>query len=226
MSGARFIALMAVAVGVVAVLVGAVYFYQKGRTAQPNLATEQSEPPKPQSEAPAAETPPAKPTSVPSFDVVRIEPTGEGVIAGRAEPGWTVKVESGGAAIAETKADEEGAWSIILDKPLASGDHSLTLRAISPDGTRALISQQPVTVAVGKAEGQAVAQKEPSAAQEPAKDKASPASPGEQQAAGEPKPEQQADKSMSVESQPQPIVPDENAPPRERPEPPVRTPER
>lgn len=232
MSGARFIALMAVAVGVVAVLVGAVYFYQKGRTAlpdaQPKLATEQSEPsrpepPKPQSEAPAAETPPAKPTFVPSFDVVRIEPTGEGVIAGRAGPGWTVKIESGGAAVAETKADEEGAWSVILDKPLAFGDRSLTLRAISPDGTSALVSQQPVTVAVGKAEGQAVTQKEPSAAQEPAKEEASPASPGEQQAtAGEPKPEQQADSSMSVDAQPQPIVPDENPPPRQRPEPPVK----
>jgi LysM repeat protein len=223
MSGARFIALMAVAVGVVAVLLGAVYFYQKGRTTQPKVATEQTEPPKPQGEAPATEAPPAKPTSVPSFDVVRIEPTGEGVIAGRAEPGWTVKIESGGAAVAETKADEEGAWSIVLDKPLGSGDHALTLKAISPDGTRALLSQQPVNVAVGRAEGQAVAQKEPPVAQEPAKEEASPASPGEQQATAEqPKPEQQADSSMSVESQPQPIVPDENHPPRERPEPPVK----
>ena len=138
MSGARFIALMVAAVGVVAVLVGAVYFYQKGRAvppgAQPNVATEQSEPskaepPKPPSEGPAAETAPAKPTAVPSFDVVRIEPTGEGVIAGRAEPGWTVKIESGGAAVAETKADEEGAWSIVLEKPLPAGDNALTLRA-------------------------------------------------------------------------------------------------
>ena len=36
MSGARFIALMAVAVGVVVILVGAVYFYQKGRAVPPN----------------------------------------------------------------------------------------------------------------------------------------------------------------------------------------------
>src|SRR5512135_1631565 len=137
MSGARFIALMVAAVAVVAVLVGAVYFYQKGRAvppgAQPKVATEQSEPskaepPKLPSEVPAAETPPAKPTAVPSFDVVRIEPTGEGVIAGRAEPGWTVKIESGGAAVAVTKADEEGAWSIVLEKPLPAGGDALTLR--------------------------------------------------------------------------------------------------
>ncbi len=232
MSGARFIALMVAAVAVVGVLVGAVYFYQKGRavppSAQPKVATEQSEPskaepPKPPSEAPAAETPPAKPTAVPSFDVVRIEPTGEGVIAGRAEPGWTVKIESGGAAVAETKADEEGAWSIVLEKPLPAGDNALTLRAISPDGTRALISQQPVTVAVGKPEGEAVAQKEPSAAQEPAKEEASPPAPSEQQtAAAEPKPEQQAEASPGIETEPQPIVPDENAPPREKPAPPVK----
>lgn len=232
MSGARFIALMAAAVAVVAVLVGAVYFYQKGRTAPPNaqpkIATEQSEPskaetPKPPSEAPAAEKPPVKPTAVPSFDVVRIEPTGEGVIAGRAEPGWTVKIESGGAGVAETKADEEGAWSIVLEKPLPAGDNALTLRAVSPDGTRALISQQPVTVAVAKPEGQAVAQKEPPAAEEPAKEEASPPAPSEQQtAAAEPKPEQQAEASPGIETQPQPIVPDENAPPREKPAPPVK----
>ena len=232
MSGARFIALMVAAVAVVGVLVGAVYFYQKGRpvapSAQPKVTTEQSEPskaepPKPPSEVPAAETPPAKPTAVPSFDVVRIEPTGEGVIAGRAEPGWTVKIESRGAAVPETKADEEGAWSIVLDKPLPAGDYALTLRAISPDGTRALISQQPVTVAVAKSEGEAVAQKEPSAAQEPAKEEASPPAPSEQQtAAAEPKLEQQAEVSPGIETEPQPIVPDENAPPREKPAPPVK----
>ena len=85
---------------------------------------------------PADSKPESKPTAVPSFDVVRIEPTGDGVIAGRAEPGWTIALESGGNKIAETKVDEEGAWSIVLDKPLSQGDHSLTLRATSPDGTQ------------------------------------------------------------------------------------------
>jgi LysM repeat protein len=112
---------------------------------------------------------------------VRIEGTGEGVIAGRAAPGWTVQVESGGNVIAETKADAEGAWTVVLDKPLPAGDHTLSLKAVSPDGTSALTSQQPVKVAVGEAPGEKAA-----------------ASPEEPKA---------------VEGQPEPVVPDENAPP-------------
>src|SRR5262245_62454394 len=38
---------------------------------------------------------PAEPTVVPTFDVVVIDPSGEGVIAGRASPGWQVSVQSG-----------------------------------------------------------------------------------------------------------------------------------
>ena len=132
------------------------------------------------SPAKPAESKPAesKPTAVPSFDVVRIEPTGDGVIAGRAEPGWTIALEDGGAKIAETKVDEEGAWSIVLDKPLSSGDHSLTLRATSPDGTQGLTGQQPVNVAVGKPEGEAVvAQKETAAPEETKPAETAPAAP-------------------------------------------------
>jgi nucleoid-associated protein YgaU len=36
-----------------------------------------------------------------------------------------------------------------LDKPLAAGDHALSLKITSPDGTRALSSQESVRVAVG-----------------------------------------------------------------------------
>src|SRR5262245_28970955 len=50
--------------------------------------------PKPKMEAPHAASP-AEPTVVPTFDVVVIDPSGEGVIAGRAAPGWQVSVQSG-----------------------------------------------------------------------------------------------------------------------------------
>ncbi len=164
--GSRFIALMAAVLGVIALAMAGVYFYRP-HVASPSVVTGESPSPasgqpKPQSEAKPAESAPLKPTAVPSFDVVRIEPSGEGVIAGRAEPGWSVRVESGSTIVAETRADDqEGAWSIVLDKPLPSGD-SLSLRAISPDGTRALTAQQSVPGAVGKASGAAVAQNEPS----------------------------------------------------------------
>jgi nucleoid-associated protein YgaU len=226
--GSRFVALLVAVIGVIALAAAGIYLYRhhgaapgvEDKVAQGEKPADQPKPGKSQ----PAETAPSKPTSVPSFDVVRIEPTGEGVIAGRAQPGWTVTLESGGTKIAETKADEEGAWSVVLDKPLPAGDHSLELRATSPDGTQALTGQQPVQVAVGKP-SEEVAQKEP-AAQEPAKE-AAPAAPEEQTpaeaAAPEaPKPEQQAEAPQAVPGQPEPVVPDENAPPPERPKPPVK----
>jgi hypothetical protein len=105
--------------------------------------------PKPQVNATGAPTPPSEPTSVPTFDVVVIEPSGEGVIAGRAAPGWQVSVQSEGIKVAEAKADLQGEWSVVLEKPLPAGDHALSLKITSPDGTRALSSQESVRVAVG-----------------------------------------------------------------------------
>ncbi|MET0840885.1 MAG: hypothetical protein ABWX95_01975 [Methyloceanibacter sp.] len=104
--------------------------------------------PKPKPEAPHAASPP---TVVPTFDVVVIDPSGEGVIAGRASPGWQVSVQSGETKVAAATADDQGEWSAVLEKPLAAGDHALSLTITSPDGTRALTSQERVRVEVGTA---------------------------------------------------------------------------
>ena len=198
--GNRFVALVAV-VGIAVLAAAGIYLYQHHGhrpSGDEKMAKSETPPPAPQkpAESKPAESAPAKPISVPTFDIVRIEPTGEGVMAGRAEPGWTISLESDGTKIAETTADDEGAWTIVLEKPLATGDHSLALRATSQEGTQALTAKAPVPVAV--------AQKEPTAPQPP-------------------KPEQQAEvPPQGVEGQPEPVVPDENAPPPERPTPPVR----
>ena len=87
---------------------------------------------------------------MPTFDVVVIEPNGEGVIAGRAAPGWKVSVQSEGTKVAEAKADlpkASGAWC--WTSRCSAGDHALSLKITSPDGTRALSSQESVRVAVG-----------------------------------------------------------------------------
>lgn len=102
--------------------------------------------------ATGAVAPPMKPMAVPSFDVVLVEPSGEGVIAGRAQPGWKVSVESGGIKVAEATADAQGEWSIVLEKPLPPGDNTLSLKTASPDGTSVLTSQDSVPIAVGKKE--------------------------------------------------------------------------
>jgi nucleoid-associated protein YgaU len=118
--------------------------------ARPKASAPAEAPSQPQIAATGEVAPPAKPMTVPSFDVVLVEPNGEGVLAGRAQPGWTVTLESGGTKVAMATADAQGEWSIVLEKPLPQGNHSLSLKTISPDGTRALSSQQTVSVAVAK----------------------------------------------------------------------------
>src|SRR5262245_36025466 len=54
----------------------------------------------------------------PSFDVAYAQPTGGLVVAGRGEPNWVIKLHSNGAALGETKADENGEWVFAPNKPL------------------------------------------------------------------------------------------------------------
>src|SRR5262245_34823498 len=131
--------------------------------------------PKPKPEAPHAASP-AEPTVVPTFDVVVIDPSGEGVIAGRAAPGWQVSVQSGETKVAAATADDQGEWSAVVEKPLAAGDHTLSLTITSPDGTRALTSQERVRVEVGVTTKPSVAtETAPSSAPSRAKAPSSPA---------------------------------------------------
>ena len=96
------------------------------------------------------------PAAGPTFDVVRVEPTGEAVIAGRSEPKASVELLDGNAPIATTKSDDTGAWAIALDKPLAPGPHDLGLRATSADKGAATLSDERVTVAVPEKGGKDV----------------------------------------------------------------------
>jgi nucleoid-associated protein YgaU len=78
----------------------------------------------------------------PSFDIVRAEPDGSVVMAGRAEPGWTVTVDSGGKTIGQAVADPNGEWVIDQTRKLAKGEHSLELRSQNAEGGRTLFSKQ------------------------------------------------------------------------------------
>lgn len=87
------------------------------------------------------------PAATPRFDIVRVEPGGESVVAGRAEPGSVIVLLDGDREIGRATADKSGSWAIILDQPLAPGDHQLGLRAELPDG-RLVLSETVVIVAV------------------------------------------------------------------------------
>ncbi|MDH3231543.1 MAG: LysM peptidoglycan-binding domain-containing protein [Alphaproteobacteria bacterium] len=65
----------------------------------------------------------------PSFDIVRVMPSGETVVAGRAPPGAVVTVYDGGRPIGEVQADSRGEWVLVPDVPLPPGSRELSVSA-------------------------------------------------------------------------------------------------
>lgn len=89
--------------------------------------------------------PPAiAPLALPTFDVVRVEPGGEAVVAGRAAPRSEVTLRSGERSLGQASADADGNF-VILPQTLPPGEHVLSLRARL--GDREVASQQTVTIA-------------------------------------------------------------------------------
>lgn len=147
----------AAAAGVVAVLVGALYWAWPGgseptkagvsspaavqQQAQPNQKDAAAQPP-----AKAAEAKPGDAPIVPSFDLVRVEPNGESVIAGRAAPGATIELFRGDQVHARAVADASGLFAIV-PPALPPGSHQVVLQSIAPDGARQR-SHQTVTVVI------------------------------------------------------------------------------
>jgi hypothetical protein len=85
--------------------------------------------------APAAADQPASATpklTPPSFDVVRINPSGDTVIAGRAKPGAKVVILDGGKEIGQVTADGRGEWVFVPEAPLQAGKRQLSLEARRP----------------------------------------------------------------------------------------------
>src|SRR6185312_8571800 len=83
---------------------------------------------------PAPSPTPTAPSGTPSFDVVRVNPQGEAVIAGRAAPGAEVHVLDGDREIGRVTADRNGEWVLVPKEPLPPGSHQLTLAARGKDG--------------------------------------------------------------------------------------------
>lgn len=78
---------------------------------------------------------PASAFVMPSFDLLRVEPDGSTVIAGKAEPGSRLDIMNGETVIATTQVGSSGDFAVILDTPLPAGDYQLTLRVSGEDGT-------------------------------------------------------------------------------------------
>jgi nucleoid-associated protein YgaU len=87
---------------------------------------------------------------VPTFDVARIEPTGEAVIAGRAAPGATVELLRNGEPHDRAVADQSGQFVMVAPR-LPPGTYDLTLRSRQPDGKQATSKQSVAVVLEPKA---------------------------------------------------------------------------
>ncbi|WP_455272141.1 LysM peptidoglycan-binding domain-containing protein [Rhizobium herbae] len=111
--------------------------------------------PAPESEtanATATEAKPADPAAawtVPGFDVLRVEPDGSTVIAGRAQPNTKLEIVNGETVIGTANVGATGDFAAIFDKPLPAGDYQLTLRSVGGDGVTKS-SEEVATVSIPK----------------------------------------------------------------------------
>lgn len=170
--GGTIAILGATAVAVVGVLFGVLYWSRPETPPAPNTAPAQASiqpsqavpgggplagaspadpaPGKPTAAAPApapeTAAAPAEAPLAPSFDVVRVEPDGESVIAGRSAPGATIELLRGDQVHARGVADASGLFAII-PPPLPPGSHQIVLQSIAPDGARQR-SRESVTVVI------------------------------------------------------------------------------
>ncbi len=86
----------------------------------------------------------------PKFDVVRVNPRGDTVIAGRAEPNVEVTVTDRNREIGKVKADSRGEWVLVPKKSLSAGAHELALAAKKSESSPEILSKEKVIIVVPK----------------------------------------------------------------------------
>jgi LysM repeat protein len=106
----------------------------------------QPAPPPQASVAPAR--PPAAAPAPPSFDIVKVDPSGHAVIAGRAAPGAKVQILDGDKSLGQVTADDRGEWVLVPTDPIKPGERQLTLEATDPTTGAKAKSTDTVALAV------------------------------------------------------------------------------
>jgi nucleoid-associated protein YgaU len=96
-----------------------------------------------------APAPAPAPEIKPSFDVVRVNPNGDAVIAGRAAPGTKITLLDNGQPVGSAEADDRGEWVLLPDSAVDPGQHQFSVRA-TDDGGKSLDSDKEVIVVVPK----------------------------------------------------------------------------
>jgi len=104
-----------------------------------------AKPPAASAPAQPQETATAEPVR-PTFDVVRVNPAGDAVLAGRAAPNAKVHILDGEREIGSVTADARGEWVFVPTDPLPPGSRELSLSARV--GDQDVRSDQVVVIAV------------------------------------------------------------------------------
>lgn len=103
--------------------------------------------------APGQQTPTANTNEGPTFDIVRINPQGDTVMAGRAKPGAKVEIFDGDKKIGEVEADRRGEWVFVPESPLEPGNRRLSLIQREKDGTSVASSSDVLVVVPERGQG-------------------------------------------------------------------------
>lgn len=132
---------------------------EKAEPAKPALPEPQAEiKPAPETAVPQAAPETAAPVVVaPSFDIVRAEPDGSIVVAGKAAPQAMVEIVAGAKVLGKTKAGADGDFAIVLDEPLKPGGHQLVLRSTAEDNIVATSPETAVVSIPEQTDGQVLA---------------------------------------------------------------------
>lgn len=96
----------------------------------------------------------------PSFDVVRVDPQGNAVLAGRAAPNAVVIIRDGDKEIGRAQADARGEWVFVPEVALPAGSREFSLSALAEDGSETE-SETKVVLAVPESTGKAGEQPAP-----------------------------------------------------------------
>jgi nucleoid-associated protein YgaU len=113
----------------------------------------------------------------PSFDAVNADESGSLVTAGKAEPGANVLLQNQAQTLGEAKADEQGEWVLMPDRPLPPGNYDLSLQEVLPRTQERVAGLHHYALTIAPREKPAPAPAQIAAASPPKAETAPPAAP-------------------------------------------------
>ncbi|SEB94411.1 Nucleoid-associated protein YgaU, contains BON and LysM domains [Nitratireductor aquibiodomus] len=93
----------------------------------------------------------------PTFDIVRVEPNGSMVIAGKAEPNARIEIINGATVLGTATSGASGDFAAVLEDPLEPGDYQIVLRATTPDNLAATSLETAIVTVPDDEAGQVLA---------------------------------------------------------------------